>query len=596
MKRLTFMFLGVGVALLLAVALLVSRALDSVEEERELRHQAIAERIFDEMERELTELVEREEARPFEQYLHYYYYDASSGSDPGEPLAAVPAEPFIVGYFQIDPTGRVSSPHYDERASPPVAVGEEERREVARRVVAIVSGRSPGRALDDALKQVAIEQEEGALETQSPGTTQNVTSKEKTFESSTYLQSINELNRGAQEREQRVSKLSQVAPANEDLRRGAPGFYAVDVELSTITGRPASDAHLLLVRRASVNGAVFEQGLVIDIERLITWLDETILARSDLRALAEVSSGRNRRLDADELGEGLQQYRRRFAEPFGDVVSVLSLARLGDAPGVGYVYGFSALVAFAVAFGLFGLYRMVGVTVSFAERQRNFVSAVTHELKTPLTAIRMYGEMLRDGLVKTEEKKEEYYEVITSESERLTRLVGNVLELSRLERRHRTLCPVAGAVKPVLGEVANVIGPHARSEGFALRVEVEDGLPDAIFDRDALSQVLFNLVDNALKYAKDFVVLRARRDANGGAATGAVVVSVSDGGPGVRAEHLAHVFEPFFRGESEMTRSSKGTGIGLALVRGLVEEMGGRVEGSNLKAGGFEVRLFLRTT
>ena len=104
-------------------------------------------------------------------------------------------------------------------------------------------------------------------------------------------------------------------------------------------------------------------------------------------------------------------------------------------------------------------------------------------------------------------------------------------------------------------------------------------------------QVLFNLLDNALKYSRQAdekeIVLKCRRDHRG------VVLAVSDHGPGVAGRHLKKIFEPFYRGENELTRTSKGTGIGLALVRGLVERMGGTVAGRNASGGGFEVSIFL---
>jgi signal transduction histidine kinase len=142
----------------------------------------------------------------------------------------------------------------------------------------------------------------------------------------------------------------------------------------------------------------------------------------------------------------------------------------------------------------------------------------------------------------------------------------------------------------VLREALDVLEPHARSAGFALELEVEQGLA-ARFDRDALLQVVFNLVDNGLKYARDAgdkrILLVARRDGD------RVALLVRDFGPGVPPRHLRHIFEPFWRGERELTRRSKGTGIGLPLVRGLVERMQGGVGGRNLPDGGFEVRVTL---
>ena len=176
-------------------------------------------------------------------------------------------------------------------------------------------------------------------------------------------------------------------------------------------------------------------------------------------------------------------------------------------------------------------------------------------------------------------------------SERLTRLVNNVLELSKLERHDRSLSVAAGPLLPILEEAREVVMPHAAGEGFAIRLDVEADLPDAVYDRDALLQVLFNLIDNAVKYSKSAqtreIVLRARRKDD------VVEISVVDQGPGVNEAHLKHVFEPFYRAEAELTRRSQGTGIGLALVRGLIESMGGSVRGENGPDGGFVVRLTL---
>jgi signal transduction histidine kinase len=144
----------------------------------------------------------------------------------------------------------------------------------------------------------------------------------------------------------------------------------------------------------------------------------------------------------------------------------------------------------------------------------------------------------------------------------------------------------------VVREAADILEPHAREVGFHIEVEVEAGLPPVRFDRDAVLQVVFNLVDNALKYARDagdrVIAVRCFRGGDG------VAIAVRDRGPGVPARHLSKIFEPFYRGENELTRTAKGTGIGLALVRGLADTMGAAVTGRNLAEGGFEVALTFR--
>jgi signal transduction histidine kinase len=282
----------------------------------------------------------------------------------------------------------------------------------------------------------------------------------------------------------------------------------------------------------------------------------------------------------------------RFAEPF-DALSVrLDLAPLDEVADERRVLLLLVgLIAVLTLAGLLVVDRMTRVVVDFAERRSNFVAAVSHELKTPLTSIRMYAEMLRDGLVPSDEKRSEYYATISDESERLTRLINNVLEFSRLEKGRAELSLVVGDVSIPIREAARHLAPHAQREGFDLRVEVADGLPPVRFDRDALVQVVFNLVDNAIKYA----AAAARRDIvlSVQPCDGGVELSVRDFGPGVPSTQLRRVFEPFHRGESELTRSAKGTGLGLALVAELAGAMHARVVGENPSDGGFRVRLVL---
>jgi two-component system phosphate regulon sensor histidine kinase PhoR len=239
-------------------------------------------------------------------------------------------------------------------------------------------------------------------------------------------------------------------------------------------------------------------------------------------------------------------------------------------------------LALCVVLGLYALYRMTATQLVFAERSRNFVSAVSHELKTPLTAIRMYGEILSDNLVPDDNKRQEYYRTITRESERLTRLIDNVLNLSRLERR-RELQLRQGDVRPHLRDAIEVLRPHAERQGFAIELECDAELPEVDFEPDALKQVAFNLVDNSVKYGRDVqdkrIKVELRRTNTG------VRLTVRDFGPGVQSSHIDKIFLPFFRGERELTRKFAGTGIGLALVKSLVLGMHGRVTAENLNPG-----------
>jgi signal transduction histidine kinase len=351
-----------------------------------------------------------------------------------------------------------------------------------------------------------------------------------------------------------------------------------------MVGVDAGDA-LVIYRTVLVGQQGYRQGLVLDRAELGGWLEQRVIRSSGLARVAML------RFDggAPPATSGRYLFAHRFAEPFDALSAELALATLPGVESTGALYALAGVLLALAAAGLFAVHRTAAVVMHYAERRSNFAAAVTHELKTPLTAIRMYAEMLRDGLVPSDAKRQEYYATITGESERLSRLVDNVLEFSKLEGGRRELAISVGMIGPVLADAAEKLAPHAAREGFSLAVRVADDLPAVRFDRDALLQVLFNLVDNAMKYAKAAerrtVELEARRDGD------AVVVVVRDFGPGVARPQLERVFEPFYRGESELTRTTKGTGIGLALVKELGERMGAAVSGANADGGGFRVRL-----
>jgi signal transduction histidine kinase len=334
------------------------------------------------------------------------------------------------------------------------------------------------------------------------------------------------------------------------------------------------------------------QGLVVSVDALGDWLTRRVLGESELRDSLELILQSSSPAPSRDLPSDRYVYDYRFADPFESLSLRLAISPLDDGGNARNIGWLSALLVAASTLGLYAVYRTVAVVVDFAERRSNFAAAVSHELKTPLTAIRMYGEMLRDGMVPDEAKRNEYYSTITTESERLTRLINNVLEFSRLEQGTREANLVAGSLGPVVREAAAILEPHARELGFRVEVEVDGDLPPVRFERDAVLQVVFNLVDNALKYARDagdrVIAIRCSREGDG------VCVAVRDRGPGVPAPHLSKIFEPFYRCEDELTRTAKGTGIGLALVRGLAENMGAAVSGRNLNEGGFEVSLRFR--
>jgi signal transduction histidine kinase len=289
--------------------------------------------------------------------------------------------------------------------------------------------------------------------------------------------------------------------------------------------------------------------------------------------------------------DGGYNFVHQLAAPLDSQHVSLRLSRLDDEDASSTLYGLATLLAAAAVLGLFSIYRMVAVQIRFAERRNNFVAAVTHELRTPLTSIRMYGEMLRDGMVQDDATRQEYYATITAEGERLTRLINNVMEHGQLRRGQRHAHLERRDAGAITREVVELMKPHIVHEGFVVEINISDALPAVEVDVDALKQVLFNVIDNALKYGKGDVA-RIEVTCEPGPNAG-VTIRVRDHGPGIANDQHSAVFEAFYRGESELTRRHKGTGLGLALVRDLVTLMHGEVRATNQNPG-FQVTIDLR--
>jgi signal transduction histidine kinase len=356
----------------------------------------------------------------------------------------------------------------------------------------------------------------------------------------------------------------------------APGAALADEEPGFRLQAVDQDTWLLERPRASVEGV---EGFLVDSSRLIETLEVRVLEARNLGSVARLSrpTQASRPVDPRRF-----EFDHRFAPPFSAVVTRLELSPLEDGSDGVLTDRLVLSLAVSVVLGLYALYRMTATQLAFAERSRDFVSAVSHELKTPLTAIRMYGEMLADDLVSDEEKQRSYHRSIVRESERLTRLIDNVLTLSRIERHHPLLLQL-GDVSPHVRDAVVLLEAHAAQQGYSLLLSCDEDLPRVWFEPDAIKQVVFNLVDNSMKYGGDAsdkrIVVECRRGGKG------VTLTVRDYGPGVAPGHVRRIFLPFFRGERELTRKHSGTGIGLGLVSSLVGAMKGRVSAENLSPG-----------
>ena len=255
-----------------------------------------------------------------------------------------------------------------------------------------------------------------------------------------------------------------------------------------------------------------------------------------------------------------------------------------------FVWLAAALFA-VIGAGLWFLRRTVRAEMDLAGRKAEFVAAVSHELRTPLTGIRMYADMLRDGWVKDEATAREYYVAMANESDRLGRLVQNVLDFSALERGSKPFSFARGSpATPVRDAIAS-LEPHVTSRGFAVQSAIPDDLPGIDHDADVVRQIVINLVDNAVKYAATGDGERTIGVALAGTAEGGVDLTVRDHGPGLEPAEAERLFAPFERGAIATRAAIPGAGLGLALVRRFADAHGGRVTTERPPGGGLRVRV-----
>jgi signal transduction histidine kinase len=237
-----------------------------------------------------------------------------------------------------------------------------------------------------------------------------------------------------------------------------------------------------------------------------------------------------------------------------------------------YVAGL-ALVVLVMAGSAALLWRDVRREGMVADLRSRFVAAVSHELKTPLTSIRLFAETLKRGTVTDERERQDYLDTIVAEGERLSRLINNVLDYGQIERGEKQYLRRPESLQDIVRDTVRSIDHPLRTQGYGLKVTMEEDLPDALVDRDAIEQAILNLLSNAMKYSGSArqVELRLRREG------AAALIEVVDHGIGIPPEEQERIFEQFHRGRSASEAGIPGSGLGLTLVRHIANAHGGAV-------------------
>jgi signal transduction histidine kinase len=243
--------------------------------------------------------------------------------------------------------------------------------------------------------------------------------------------------------------------------------------------------------------------------------------------------------------------------------------------------------------GLLLTKHMVSKEMAVAKLKSDFVSNVSHELRTPLALIRLYAETLELGRITTSDKKQQYYRIIRKESERLTSLINNILDFSRIEAGRKEYefreTDIAELVRNTLDSYRYQI----EQQGFALEENIQPNLPILQVDREAIARALVNLINNALKYSNEdkFLGVKLYRE------NGVVKLEVSDHGIGISRHDQSKIFEKFYRAGDPLVHNTKGSGLGLSLVRHISEAHGGdiAVESTPGKGSKFVLSLPVKT-
>ncbi len=641
MKRFQTLIIIFYLALSIPLAYFILRTYRSLEQEEIARLRYFGQTLFDEMENELAGLIRKEESRPVDAYNYFYSPSHISGKIPGtisgtisgkkvrSPLSFPPALPYITGYIQNNPDGSFQSPLVPENKKhlPEFArvLSKLERintifnkkRSLSLKIFEIRpvlpfprQEKKPAPTLADKYlksakskrKKVYLgKKEKKRVEKITPAQALNLAKREdiisqNKIKTDNYRQAYAPgADKSPNDEMSMASKWQKPRQSNILTTAQAPGKYEIKAEIDPMQPVFIDSETIFIFRRIVINNKIFRQGFIIDIKKFLNYLVEThfstqpmsFFTRLDLEVkngnikMAKVSAGAS----AGSPGLFLA---RIFPRPFSFLKAEIRCENFPQSAGRKTLNIMIAILAGVIFLGFFTILKSAKAIVELSERRAKFVSSVTHELKTPLTNIRMYIEMLEQGIAQNPETEDRYFRILKSESARLARLINNILEFSRLEKKEIRFNWQKGNLEDVIASVKEILKDNLEREGFLLEIDHKN-IEEIMYDRELMVQVLINLVENSMKFGKDSHEKKIKISVNQDGKY--VNISVSDKGPGIPRHALKKVFDDFYRVESPLIRKTRGTGIGLAFVKKVITAMGGKVFASNNDAGGCTITL-----
>ena len=407
--------------------------------------------------------------------------------------------------------------------------------------------------------------------------------------------------KSSKHRVEQITETGDFAFGVESTKLGTTGLLVRLINTETTHSMEAEidffqaivDSNYIIFHRTVRRGTdVFIQGFIVDARAYLTNLVKNEIEKykgvtkgnqQDPLVLAFfhknksfVAFGERNNITTELLSESLQA-------PLSDITFKMYTTQ--RAPGGEFVTFIGFLMLAVLAIGLISIYHVTQSRMKLASKRQDFVSAITHELKTPLTAIKMYAELLQNSWVASEEKKQKYYGQIASEADRLSRLIQNVLNLSKLDGNRWNVQLRMDKPKQVLDDFVSTYSKNVEKQGFELTVSSDTDADNIslMIDRDAIMQILMNLVDNSLKFSKnaDYKMINVELRIKGTD----MYLAVRDYGPGIPPSEMKKVFQEFYRVENEMTRQTSGTGIGLSMVKKLCALCNMTIELENANPG-----------
>ena len=495
----------------------------------------------------------------------------------------------LIGHFQIDPDGVFSTPYLPAGALGQVQLENKDIRE----------------SFQNRLKFIVRD-----MGIKNKGTAATLDTSKTAGESSNALDQLaNEVdlskskNRKKRMRVERTSEQEQFAFNVESAKMDTSGLYRIfpyvgtmDIAIESFQAE-LNRQYIVFYRNVLRGEENFVQGFVVDLReylRSIVDLEVGDYANEDNHLALKFSYKGDLVSFGIDTRFAVKVFEENLAEPLNAItMSVYVDKSVQEAGGNGQIISngqllflIGGIMFLLLGGGLISIYRLTQSQLNLAQKRQDFISAVSHELKTPLTTIKMRAEILQTSYQKMDDaKRKRSFDQIASESDRLTRLIQNVLDLSKIDGNRWVANIRKDWPKAVLDDFVTMYTKNIEDHGFSLTVSCDSDIDrvQLMMDRDAVMQILTNLVDNSLKFSKNadykMIIIEMKTEGDH------VYFAVRDYGPGIPPSEMKKVFQEFYRVENEMTRTTKGTGIGLSMVKKLCALSNMKIEIENANPG-----------